>query len=379
MGLVFDRFKTWKNSQKRGTICPSCQHENQEETKVCVRCYYQLDKPAFEQSASLEEKESSDLLDELMSEIEEQDNDESAPAAFAMDDLTVEVKQYGEDEQIVLGNNPEVKSMVSAPDPVEEEEYQLTSEDIPQFVKKFEVPSSEEKEEELDPRRVELIQPNAETPEIVETVSASAVPDSGVWRSQNEEKRNHVQGDFDGDGKVDEFEAAFVEQSSINENKSKSSTSFDTIPRAPSMPIPRLSATPVIEENQNSEEVNNSTPAPPAPNPNHQESSRPANGASSEDYNFWPWHQQEEWPAQEIIKQLQAAIRAAKEQNSAQATVLLDEVGPHLGNRNSLVYSVGRILMSIGRNREAIKMIESAFESFPEDPDVSRAREKLIS
>ena len=81
--------------------------------------------------------------------------------------------------------------------------------------------------------------------------------------------------------------------------------------------------------------------------------------------SFWPWQQQDEWPIPEIIKQLQAAFRSAKDQNKAQTTVLLDEVGPHLGNRTSLVYSVGKLLMSIGRNVEAQRMVESAFKTYP--------------
>ena len=44
------------------------------------------------------EEESTDLLDELMSEIEgEEGEEEFVPASFAMDDLTVEVEQFGED------------------------------------------------------------------------------------------------------------------------------------------------------------------------------------------------------------------------------------------------------------------------------------------
>ena len=35
--------------------------------------------------------------------------------------------------------------------------------------------------------------------------------------------------------------------------------------------------------------------------------------------------------------------------------------------------------MSIGRNTEAQRMVESAYETNPEDPDVVRAKEKLIS
>ena len=47
------------------------------------------------------EEEYTDLLDELMSEIEgEEGEEEFVPASFAMDDLTVEVEQYGDDERL---------------------------------------------------------------------------------------------------------------------------------------------------------------------------------------------------------------------------------------------------------------------------------------
>ena len=44
-----------------------------------------------------------------------------------------------------------------------------------------------------------------------------------------------------------------------------------------------------------------------------------------------------------------------------------------------MIYSVGKLLMSIGRNAEAQKMVESAYKTNPEDPDVARAKEKLTS
>tara|TARA_Y100000588_G_scaffold241447_1_gene255298 strand:+ start:11962 stop:12927 length:966 start_codon:yes stop_codon:yes gene_type:complete len=319
------------------------------------------------------EEESTDLLDELMSEIEgEEGEEEFVPASFAMDDLTVEVEQYGEDEQITLNSNPVIHSMV-APTEVEEEEYELSSEDIPLYVKKFEVPDSEEQEEELEQRMIELVQPNAETPDLIQPVPASEVPDTNGWATQNLESNDPISGDFDGDGKVDEFEAAFADETTLQSpNK--------TIQNVPSGSIPRIRAAPLREENGALEiEDPETEQTPPDPVMSIEESEKTLTPDFQEDDTFWPWHQQEEWPATEIIKQLQAAIRSAKEQNTAQATVLLDEVGPHLGNRTSLVYSVGRLLISIGRNREALRMVEKAFENHPDDPDVARAREKLIS
>ena len=368
---MFDRFKSWSNSNSKGLVCPSCQHINQEGTKVCTRCYYQIDRPSFQQNSGLKEDESTDLLDQLMSEIEHQEEEEIAPPSFALDDLTIEVSQYGEGEEIVLDRKPNFDSMVPSEEDVDEE-YELTADDIPQFVQKFEVPKDLPEEEEIiEQRQIELVQPNSETPMFVQPTPPSELIDaeeSGVPLSNQPRLKLE---DFDGDGRIDEFEAAF----------STESTELDTspqIPPAPSFSIPKITSLPVQEERV----VSSSETIPKLPSapviPQHENPPKP-NEHSEEPPAFWPWQQQEEWPAAEIIKQLQSAIRSAKEQNTAQATVLLDEVGPHLGNRTSLVYSVGRLLMSIGRNSEAIRMVESAIKLHPDDPDLVRASEKLIS
>ena len=368
---MFDRFKSWSNSNSKGLVCPSCQHTNQEGTKVCTRCYYQIDRPSFQQNSGLEEDESTDLLDQLMTEIEHQEEEEIAPPSFALDDLTVEVSQYEEGEEIVLDRKPTFDSMFPSKEDVDEE-YELTADDIPQFVQKFEVPKDLPEEEEIIERRqIELVQPNSETPTFVQPTPPSELIDaeeSGVPLSNQPRLKPE---DFDGDGKIDEFEAAF----------STESTELDTspqIPPAPSFSIPKITSLPVQEERgvSSSETIPKLPSAPVIP---QQENPPKPNEHSEEPPTFWPWQQQEEWPAAEIIKQLQSAIRSAKEQNTAQATVLLDEVGPHLGNRTSLVYSVGRLLMSIGRNSEATRMVESAIKLHPDDPDLVRASEKLIS
>ena len=219
---------------------------------------------------------------------------------------------------------------------------------------------------------IELVQPNSDTPDSVQTVSASEVPDTNGWAAQAVEESDPIPADFDGDGRVDEFEAAFASDGVIP-------TSNQTTPPVPSASIPRLKADPLQAEHETQEVQEPSQTTSHGPAINLEPSEKSLSPDSQEEPSFWPWHQQEEWPAPEIIKQLQAAIRSAKEQNTAQATVLLDEVGPHLGNRTSLVYSVGRLLMSIGRDREARRMVETAFATHPEDPDVARAREKLIS
>ena len=175
---MFDRFKSWSNSNSKGLVCPSCQHSNQEGTKVCTRCYYQIDRPSFQQNSGLEEDESTDLLDQLMTEIEHEEEEEITPPSFALDDLTVEVSQYGEGEEIVLDRKPDFDSMVPSEEDVDEE-YELTADDIPQFVQKFEVPKDLPEEEEIiEQRQIELIQPNSETPTFVQPSPPSELIDA---------------------------------------------------------------------------------------------------------------------------------------------------------------------------------------------------------
>ena len=369
--MVFDRFKSWSNSNQKGVTCPSCQHSNQEGTKVCTRCYYQIDRPSFQQSSGLGDNESTDLLDQLMSEIEEdQEENDPIPPSFAFDDLTVEVSQYGGDDDVQLDRKPDFDPFATPAEEIEEE-YELTADDIPQFVQKFEVPTSPlEEEEELDNRTIELIQPNAETPNFTQPLDSYEIIEANEMGSPTREVESIEEDDFDGDGRVDEFEVAFAKEQSPM-------TAAIPIPPAPSIPIPRLTAIPIHEENYPAD-IETPVQLPSAPDLllEGQESNENPNQTKS---SFWPWQQQDEWPVPEIIKQLQAAFRAAKEQNKAQTTVLLDEVGPHLGERPSLIYSVGKLLMSIGRNNEAQRMVESAYETNPEDPDVVRAKEKLTS
>ena len=98
-----------------------------------------------------------------------------------MDDVTIDVEQYGDDDGIKLSDNPTFAMTVDHPDPVDEEEeddYQLTSADAPKFVTKFEVPETElEPLEEAQPQQVELVQPTAIAPENDSIVSADDIPD----------------------------------------------------------------------------------------------------------------------------------------------------------------------------------------------------------
>ncbi len=61
----------------------------------------------------------------------------------------------------------------------------------------------------------------------------------------------------------------------------------------------------------------------------------------------------------------------------AQATVLIDEVGPHLGNRSKMIYPIGALLQRIGRGKAVDNMPTYSLTALPNDPNVATAKAKL--
>ena len=86
---------------------------------------------------------------------------------------------------------------------------------------------------------------------------------------------------------------------------------------------------------------------------------------------------QDEWEDRKVAMQVKSAMESARSKDIAQATVLIDEVGPHLGNRSKLIYPIGALLQRIGRGKAVDKLLDDASRVLPEDPNVSTAKSKL--
>ena len=182
--MVFDRFKAWRKQEEVGVECPLCQQRNPEGTENCSRCSYQLQKASHQQESTIDDEVATDLFDELLEQMEEDDSDEIidwSKASFTMDDMTIEVKQYGKDDVVLTNQKPSFAMTVDHPEPSDEEdvEYELKPGDAPEFVTKFEVPEIEpEPIEAIQTQQIELVQPTADAPETVEVISASEIPDT---------------------------------------------------------------------------------------------------------------------------------------------------------------------------------------------------------
>ena len=388
---MFDRFKSWRNREQKGVECPLCQQHNHEDAENCSRCSYQLQKASHQQKVTVDDKTATDLFDELLEETEEDDGGETidwSNAAFKMDDVTIDVKQYGKDDAVVTKQNPSFAFTADLPDPndAEEEEYELKPEDVPEFVTKFEVPEIEsEPLEVIEAQQIELIQPTAEAPEEVEAISASEVPETNgsapefVSEPEPESEPEPTEPSLS-DFTVDQLKGMASERGLSGYSKLKKSEIItlleaDPEPEIPPPPTdlpppptpPTLPTPPEVEEDQEP------MPIPPPP----VIPSIPKIPEPSEIPNYWPWSQQEKWSDRKVAGQVKAAMEAARSRDIAQATVLIDEVGPHLGDRSKLIYPIGALLQRIGRGKTVDNMLASALRALPNDPSVGTAKAKL--
>ena len=389
---MWDRFKKWKKNSTEKTICPLCQHINNAIAETCSSCSYQLNKPNYKQTSTIEESERNNLFDELMNEFEEEKETEVidwSKATFKMDDVTVDVNQYSDEDSVILSSKPNfamASTTIELPSNQEEieEDYELKPEDAPVLSTKFEIP--DEKPEELEEptnEPIALIQPTSGTPDNVQIMNAQNIS----------EDINDIEifqpADFDGDGVVDIYEESFYEEETtqviepIKEPKkedsevTETSESEELLPPAPANLPPLLPSkeleSPLVKETISKEEkiVLPSAPVMPLSDANNTLS------IPDKQITYWPWAQQEEWDFSNLKEQVLAAMRAAIDKNIAHATVLIDEVGPHLGNQTNLIYPIGKLLDTIGRQSAVDKMLKSAISSLPGDPNVIQAKQKL--
>ena len=447
--MVFDKFKGWRKKETGPTIeCPLCQTKNPQDALECSQCMYQLGKAGFEQVVSIDEEEAGSLFDELLADVEEDEEDQVidwSKGTFTMDDVTIDVEQYGDDDGIKLSDNPTFAMTVDHPDPVdedEEEDYQLTSADAPKFVTKFEVPETElEPLEEVQPQQVELIQPIAAAPETPPIVSATEksddndeILDSGQLSEVEHQDEQTVEEDttpeleeevqeiseeekllslkkvelveiasnkglatsgtkaelvsriIDTESAIEEVVEPEIEEEIVAESESAPSTPI-AVPSTPAgLPVPPpVSARPVapmdaVFDGNSPQPIVPPIPPPPKipkiPKLPHIEEANSAEEQSISN-GIWPWPQQEEWSNRDVALKIKEAMESAKSRNMAQCTVLLDEVGPHLGDRTKLIYPVGALLQRIGRAAAVDRMLEVAMKNSPEDPHVQTAKAKL--
>jgi len=353
---VFDRFKFNRKPAENTIECPLCQEKNPEDSETCSRCSYQLNLASHQQESNVNKEEATELFDELLSDFEEDEEEDIVDwsrTTFTMDDVTIDVKQYGSDDSVVTKQKPSFALTVDTPEPSEseqQEDYELTPDDAPEFVTKFEIPEAEEEQlEEIPKQQVDLIKPTSETPDDVEILQADELQEP-IQVEQEEP--------------VSELFTEEVHEDEEDQNP-------EILPSPPMNLPPQREVKiepPIVDDDQEP------MPIPPPPDLSMIDS-RPIDESNLE--NIWPWAQQEEWSGRDVAQKVKSAMEAAKSKNIAQATVILDEVGPHLGDRTKLVYPIGALLQRMGRVQAVDRLLETALRVYPDDDAVSSAKEKL--
>jgi len=398
---VFDRFKSWRKQEGTGVECPLCQQSNPEDAETCSRCSYQLKISSHQQKATVDEKAATNLFDELLEEMEDDDSNEVidwSKASFTMDDMTIDVKQYGKDDSVKTKQKPSFAMTVDLPEPSddEQEEYELKPKDAPEFVTKFEVPESEPEQLEAIPtQQIELVQPTAEAPENVEVISASEIPDT----NGDFEEAHEPEPTPEPETEPEEEPAPSFSDQTVEALKQMASerglSGYSKLKKAELITL--LETEPESEEDESKAEID--LPPPPTDLPPLLPPTPPTPPAVDEDQepmpippppvipsvrakapepdSYWPWAQQDKWTDRKVALQVKAAMEAARAKDIAQATVIIDEVGPHLGSRPKLVYPVGALLQRLGRSKAVDDLLKLAQKELPDDQNVATAKAKL--
>lgn len=383
-----------RKAQVDGQTCPLCQLVSPDEAENCSRCYYEFTVAAHRQTVSeLTEVESDGLFDALMNE--DADSDEETPQvdwtshSFSMDDMTVEVSQYGDDGMVEVDQSVSMEHQFDAPqqaarvkgevEPEPEEDYVLTAADAPKNVEKFDAGSGPDltfREEEYSSPVVKLVE-MTESADVAPVASATAMEDLDemdyVPAAKEEPTPAPAPAPEASSEPVPEPAPApapvAVPAPTPAPTPAPAAAAPPFVPTPLPVPVPSVptpaaingAAAPVDDL-----DLDVTTPASPA-----IPTSVPSAG-------LWPWPQAEPWDDPMVRKALRDTMESAKAGKLDDAKRALIALGPHLGERVDLVFHIGVLLKRFGQEEVMRRMIETARIQHPNSPEVAKAVQHLL-
>ena len=429
-------FFGWGRRSKNLIECPLCQQSNNAEEMTCKRCGYQLGRSGNQQIDQDVQGQASDLFTALMDEAEEEVSEgptvDWSQSTFTMDDVTIEVSQYDDDHQVELSTVPSfatrfedmpdeaktvlpsnVESHVKGEDLQDDtEEYEelpaievaadegfplaeaVPDEDLPmvEAVPDEDLPMvSESLEDTGKEDAVDVVQeievgggdpvPSMDEDELLSLTNAelrSMLSNLGAPTRGN--KKALVERLLAVDTDVIEEESYEEEGGSIEDGSDEeaeddgevisSEMEADILPAQPPLipDIPNVGALD-SEKSEDDDEYVSNLPEIDAVLDTPSE--------SLEKSSYWPWAQKMPWTERDIAIKLKQAMEEAREKRMNKARDLLDETGPHLGERTRLLFPVCRLLQALGRGDEVPSIIAGAEEMHTSDPAVADARYRL--
>ncbi|MBC89013.1 MAG: hypothetical protein CMB12_07055 [Euryarchaeota archaeon] len=417
---MFGRRK--KEEAKDGLTCPLCTLENPLSAESCSRCYYDFTVGTHQQSRSSDEKEVNSLLNELNAEVSDSEEEgidvDWTAHTFDMSDLSVEVADYGDSEDVTVSSTIGFARQLVSNDEVGneegEDEYTLTSDDAPSSVEKFVVPEGEEEDISIpEPTRIAIVDPvSKEGPGMDEDLLTEdwSESDTAPVLSQNgTDEMEQLP-----EGSVPTSMPAMPAMPSTTSQPMETVTSPEPEPQEALSTLPAAEPRPVVAPPPEAFENTASTglptlpgapptvqpnvqpvpspPMPPMPNVSPGSTSPPTPApvavpmpnlptapvpSSASPPPIWPWPQAEPWDDRLLAGKVKNAMEAAKMNRKEEATQILDEIGPHLGDRTRLMLYIGALLKSLGRSDALSSMLEIARKDYMDDEHVIAALKQL--
>lgn len=374
-----------KNEGGEGKVCPLCETVNPDESDSCSQCYYLLNKSSREQELPMDSGTENSLLDELLDDTLFDPNEDSTVAVdvLTIDSEAVEIDQYEveaggaskEDFTFLDSAGPTFAEIeVDGDGPIEESGPTLES--LPS-VKQSAEELEESKQEEFEFIETDAIEYDAEEAD-VDLLDIEDLPAVGTSVSTS----NSAESIIDERTQNQQFEPQVVGNIPP---PSESHTPVDDDLSPPSLDLDDIISS--TEVNDDVDFVDGDPSPPPIPqsaplsnsfsstasNPIESSPITPTQPPLIQNGCVWPWVAGEEWEYREIYTSIMEAMEASKRGALPAAAESLDGVGPHLGERVDLIYYVGQVLRSIGREEELQAMLKSAKEKYPDDQNVTTA------
>ncbi|HIH84659.1 MAG TPA: hypothetical protein HA345_04540 [Candidatus Thalassarchaeaceae archaeon] len=421
---MFGRRK--KEETKDGLTCPLCTLENPLSAESCSRCYYDFTVGTHQQSRSSDEKVVNSLLNELNAEVSDSEEDgidvDWTGHSFDMSDLSVEVSDYGDSEDVTVSSTVGFARQLVSNEEVgseeEEEDYTLTSDDAPSSVEKFVVPEGEEEDLSIpEPTRIAIVDPvSKEGPGMDEDLLTAdwSESDTAPVLPQNETDEMEPPPD----NSVPTSMPVMPAMPAVNPESIETVTPPESESQDVSAPPPAVESHPVAAPppeafaNTNPASLPTLPGAPPPVQPNVQPAPQPSipampivpsapspspattpvavpmpnlptapvappGVASASPLPLWPWPQAEPWDDRLLAGKVKNAMEAAKMNRKEEAVLILDEIGPHLGDRTRLMLYIGALLKSLGRSDDLSSMLEIARKDYTDDEHVLAALKQL--
>ncbi|HII49421.1 MAG TPA: hypothetical protein HA330_05985 [Candidatus Thalassarchaeaceae archaeon] len=421
---MFGRRK--KEETKDGLTCPLCTLENPLSAESCSRCYYDFTVGNHQQSRSSDEKVVNSLLNELNSEVSDSEEEgidvDWTGHTFDMSDLSVEVADYGDSEDVTVSSTVGFARQLVSNEEVgseeEEEEYILTSDDAPSSVEKFVVPEGEEEDLSIpEPTRIAIVDPVSKegpgmdedllTADWSESDTAPVLPQNGT-DEMDSIPDNLAPTSMPAMPAMPVVNPESIETATPSEPESQdvstplpavethpvaapppeafantNPASLPTLPGVPSPVQPNVQPTP-----QPSIPPMPTVPTAPSPSPATTPVAvpmpnlptvpvAPPEVVSASPPPLWPWPQAEPWDDRLLAGKVKNAMEAAKMNRKEEAVLILDEIGPHLGDRTRLMLYIGALLKSLGRSDALSSMLEIARKDYTDDEHVLAALKQL--